>query len=124
MQPVNDSQRSRAAWGMQRTNVLNLVTGVTEGFTKVLEITGGRGVDHVIEVGGASTILQSVNAVRYGGSVNVIGFVAGVSTEFLVWISKRFFLGSRGRSGFSNLIPFFGAANRPGPEPVHWYSAR
>jgi large subunit ribosomal protein L6 len=40
IQPVNDSQRSRAAWGMQRTNVLNLVTGVTEGFTKVLEITG------------------------------------------------------------------------------------
>ena len=34
------SQRSRAAWGMQRTNVSNLVTGVTEGFTKVLEITG------------------------------------------------------------------------------------
>src|SRR5690349_22183702 len=33
-------QRSRAAWGMQRTNVQNLVTGVTEGFTKVLEITG------------------------------------------------------------------------------------
>ena len=40
VQPVNNSQRSRAAWGMQRTNVLNLVTGVTEGFTKVLEITG------------------------------------------------------------------------------------
>ena len=40
IQPVNDSQRSRAAWGMQRTNVSNLVTGVTDGFTKVLEITG------------------------------------------------------------------------------------
>jgi large subunit ribosomal protein L6 len=40
VQPVGDSQRARAAWGMQRTNVLNLVTGVTEGFTKVLEITG------------------------------------------------------------------------------------
>jgi len=39
--PVNPSQqRARAAWGMQRTNVQNLVTGVTEGFTKVLEITG------------------------------------------------------------------------------------
>ncbi len=38
--PVTDSQRSRAAWGMQRTQVQNLVTGVTEGFTKVLEITG------------------------------------------------------------------------------------
>ena len=38
--PVTDSQRSRAAWGMQRTLVQNLVTGVTDGFTKVLEITG------------------------------------------------------------------------------------
>ena len=38
--PLTDAQRNRAAWGMQRTNVQNLVTGVTEGFTKVLEITG------------------------------------------------------------------------------------
>jgi large subunit ribosomal protein L6 len=38
--PVTDAQRNRAAWGMQRTNVQNLVTGVTDGFTKVLEITG------------------------------------------------------------------------------------
>jgi large subunit ribosomal protein L6 len=38
--PITDAQRNRAAWGMQRTNVQNLVTGVTEGFSKVLEITG------------------------------------------------------------------------------------
>ena len=38
--PLSQAQRNRAAWGMQRTNVQNLVTGVTEGFTKVLEITG------------------------------------------------------------------------------------
>ena len=38
--PLVDAQRNRAAWGMQRTNVQNLVTGVTEGFSKVLEITG------------------------------------------------------------------------------------
>ena len=38
--PLMDAQRNRAAWGMQRTNVQNLVTGVTEGFSKVLEITG------------------------------------------------------------------------------------
>jgi large subunit ribosomal protein L6 len=38
--PLTDAQRNRAAWGMQRTNVQNLVTGVTEGFTKVLEING------------------------------------------------------------------------------------
>ncbi len=38
--PANDSQRARSFWGMQRTLVQNLVTGVTEGFTKTLEITG------------------------------------------------------------------------------------
>jgi large subunit ribosomal protein L6 len=38
--PLVDAQRNRAAWGMQRTLVQNLVTGVSDGFTKVLEITG------------------------------------------------------------------------------------
>jgi large subunit ribosomal protein L6 len=40
VQPVNDSKRSRSFWGMQRTLVANLVTGVTEGFSKTLQITG------------------------------------------------------------------------------------
>ena len=40
VQPANDSKTARAFWGMQRTLVQNLVTGVTEGYTKVLEITG------------------------------------------------------------------------------------
>ena len=40
MQPANATKEARAFWGMQRTLVQNLVTGVTEGFTKVLEITG------------------------------------------------------------------------------------
>jgi large subunit ribosomal protein L6 len=38
--PANATKRARAFWGMQRTLVQNLVTGVTDGFTKVLEITG------------------------------------------------------------------------------------
>ncbi len=38
--PANDSKKARSFWGMQRTLVQNLMTGVTEGFTKVLEITG------------------------------------------------------------------------------------
>ena len=40
VKPGNDSKTARAFWGMQRTLVENLVTGVTEGYTKVLEITG------------------------------------------------------------------------------------
>jgi large subunit ribosomal protein L6 len=38
--PRQDTQNARAMWGMSRTLIMNLVTGVTEGFTKKLEITG------------------------------------------------------------------------------------
>jgi len=40
VKPANDTKSARAFWGMQRTLVDNLVTGVTTGYTKVLEITG------------------------------------------------------------------------------------
>lgn len=40
VKPANDTKQARSFWGMQRTLVSNLVEGVTEGFTKVLEITG------------------------------------------------------------------------------------
>jgi large subunit ribosomal protein L6 len=40
VKPANETKRARAFWGMHRTLVQNLVTGVTEGFTKTLEITG------------------------------------------------------------------------------------
>lgn len=40
VKPANDTKQARSYWGMQRTLVSNLVEGVTEGFTKVLEITG------------------------------------------------------------------------------------
>ena len=38
--PHNMSQRSRQVWGMQRTLVQNLVDGVTDGYSKTLEING------------------------------------------------------------------------------------
>jgi len=40
VQPRNDSKRARSMWGMSRTIVNNLVTGVTDGFTRKLEING------------------------------------------------------------------------------------
>ncbi len=40
VKPANETKAARAFWGMQRTLVQNLVTGVTEGFTKKLLITG------------------------------------------------------------------------------------
>ena len=38
--PVNESKRARALWGTTRARIQNLVTGVTDGFSKSLEITG------------------------------------------------------------------------------------
>ncbi|VAV88688.1 LSU ribosomal protein L6p (L9e) [hydrothermal vent metagenome] len=40
VKPRNNSKQARSAWGMSRTLVLNLMVGVTEGFTKTLEING------------------------------------------------------------------------------------
>ena len=40
VKPVNDTKRARSMWGMQRTMVSNMIEGVTDGFSKKLEITG------------------------------------------------------------------------------------
>ncbi|WP_395331278.1 50S ribosomal protein L6 [Novosphingobium sp. BL-8H] len=40
VQPANQTKAARSHWGMQRTLVSNLVEGVTNGFSKVLEIKG------------------------------------------------------------------------------------
>jgi NADPH:quinone reductase-like Zn-dependent oxidoreductase len=44
---------------------------------RVRELTAGRGVDHVVEVGGAGTLPQSLRAVRTGGHVALIGILTG-----------------------------------------------
>jgi len=46
----------------------------------VRKLTGG-GVDHVVEVGGAGTMAQSLRAVRPGGTVSLIGVLAGGSAD-------------------------------------------
>ncbi len=45
---------------------------------RVRALTGGRGVDCVVEVGGAGTLGQSLRAVRTGGRIALIGVLAGV----------------------------------------------
>src|SRR5213075_3124450 len=39
----------------------------------VLDLTGGVGVDHIMEVGGTGTLPKSVKAVRVGGNIALIG---------------------------------------------------
>ena len=48
---------------------------------KALEISNGRGVDLVVEVGGAGTVPQSVRAVAVGGCISMIGVLTGIAGE-------------------------------------------
>ena len=49
---------------------------------EAVRLTGGVGPDKILEIGGGDTFAQSLAAVRVGGSIHVIGFVAGI--EFAV----------------------------------------
>lgn len=45
------------------------------------KITGGRGVQHILEVGGPNTMTQSLKAIGIDGVISVIGFLAGAAGE-------------------------------------------
>ena len=47
----------------------------------VRKLTGNRGVDHVIEVGGPATLEQSMIAARIGGHISLIGILTGVAGQ-------------------------------------------
>ncbi|MBV8746404.1 MAG: zinc-binding dehydrogenase, partial [Xanthobacteraceae bacterium] len=46
-----------------------------------VEFTSGRGVDHVVEVGGQGTLTRSFGALRVGGKISMIGNLSGAATE-------------------------------------------
>jgi NADPH:quinone reductase-like Zn-dependent oxidoreductase len=57
------------------------------------KLTGGRGVDHVVEIGGAGTVEQSIRASRLGGHISLIGVLAGyvgpINTALLMSMQIR-----------------------------------
>ncbi len=55
---------------------------VPDWHKSILKMTDGRGVDHVIEVGGSGTLDKSTAVVRYSGTVSMIGVLGGASGEF------------------------------------------
>lgn len=66
----------------------------------VLRLTGGEGVDHVVEVGGAMTLPRSIAAARVGGSVHLIGVLTGGQIDPLSILRRNLtvrgvFVGSR-----------------------------
>ena len=68
-------------------HVLNYKTDETWGKT-VFKLSGG-GVEHVLDVGGGSTLAQSVEAVGFNGNITLIGILGGRKAEFV--LPKFFF---------------------------------
>ncbi|MFM0667064.1 zinc-dependent alcohol dehydrogenase family protein [Paraburkholderia sediminicola] len=67
---------------IQRAKALGAHAGVNyrdhpDWAAEILKLTDGRGVDHVLEVGGPESFAQSLRAVRRGGQINVIGYLGG-----------------------------------------------
>jgi NADPH:quinone reductase-like Zn-dependent oxidoreductase len=48
---------------------------------EVARLTGGRGADHIIEIGGAGTLDRSFEAIAFGGKIALIGFLAGQASK-------------------------------------------
>jgi NADPH:quinone reductase-like Zn-dependent oxidoreductase len=59
---------------------------------RVRELTGGQGVDLVIEVGGAATLPHSTNALRIGGGIAIIGYLSGPQLQLDL---RELFIGKR-----------------------------
>lgn len=64
-------------------HTINYVADPDWGKT-ALALTGGRGVDHVMEVGGAGTMKQTLRAIRPGGIVSLVGVLAGARSDLLI----------------------------------------
>jgi NADPH:quinone reductase-like Zn-dependent oxidoreductase len=75
----SDQKRQRVAQ-LGASDTINYKT-TPEWDRPVRELTGGLGVDHVVEVGGAGTLPRSFKAVRMGGRISLIGVLTGGSGE-------------------------------------------
>ena len=76
---------------------------------RVLEMTGGRGVDLTLEVGGTGTLSQTLRATAYAGHISLIGVLAGIAGDVQIGpilhkaLSVRgIYVGSRAMFGAMN----------------------
>jgi NADPH:quinone reductase-like Zn-dependent oxidoreductase len=76
----SSDEKLRRALDLGASDGINYKT-TPEWDKAVRGLTGGEGVDHVVEVGGAGTLSRSLRATRIGGRVSLIGVLTGGSSE-------------------------------------------
>jgi len=97
--PIDDSKKSRSLWGTTRSLIFNMVTGVSDGFTRTLEFTGvgykaavkgsnlvlNLGFSHPIDYPLPEGITATVNKniiVLAGANKELVGFAAAKIRSF------------------------------------------
>jgi NADPH:quinone reductase-like Zn-dependent oxidoreductase len=72
----SSDDKLREARGRGADEVINY-RATPEWDQEVLRLTGGQGVDGVVEVGGAGTLERSIRCTRMGGTISAVGMVSG-----------------------------------------------
>ncbi|MEM7776962.1 MAG: 50S ribosomal protein L6 [Pseudomonadota bacterium] len=92
LSPVDESKQARSMWGLSRTMVANLVEGVTEGFTKTLEIQGVgyraamKGKDLQLNLGFSHEVVHKIPAgvtVAVAGAKQEIITLTGIDKQLV-----------------------------------------
>lgn len=91
VEPREETKKARAMWGMSRTQVANLIKGVTEGYTQTLEIQGVgfraamKGKDQLqLQIGFSHEVVHQVPAgidVKVAGAKQEIIIVSGIDKQ-------------------------------------------
>ena len=89
---VEDTKKARSMWGMSRTMVQNLITGVTEGYSHTLEIHGVgfkaamKGKDLTLSVGYSHDVVHTIPPgveVKVGGAKQEVVTVSGIDKRLV-----------------------------------------
>ena len=90
--PVDESKKARSMWGMSRTRIANLIQGVTEGYSRTLEIQGVgyraamKGKDLALNIGFSHDVTHKIPAgveVKVSGAKNEVIIVSGIDKQLV-----------------------------------------
>lgn len=97
VEPADDSKEARALWGMSRTMIANLLKGVTDGYSQVLEIQGVgfraalKGKDHLqLSIGFSHEVVHKIPPgveVKVSGAKQEIITVTGIDRQLVGQVS-------------------------------------
>ena len=80
--PREETQQARAMWGMARTQIVNLIDGVTKGYAHTLEIHGTGTLQ--LQIGFSHDVIHTIPAgveVKVGGAKQEIVTVSGIDKQ-------------------------------------------